>query len=221
MGSDNYKTIKDKYLQSKEGLIRFGSIADGGYYLSPECIKKSDLLFSGGISSNVEFEFDFYRFNPTASILMIDPTVSKWKLLLKGIARLFLNKTRKLSYLYNTLIFWDLTNKKRCKHFSKWLKAPEQIFSIIQTYFGDKKAVVLKLDIEGSEYDFLDEILEHQHLISAMVFEFHDLHLKHQKLIEFLEHITKTFNLVHLEINPSGGFENNQPKCMELSFERK
>ncbi|MBN2867668.1 MAG: hypothetical protein JXK08_03255 [Flavobacteriaceae bacterium] len=216
-----YQHIKDYYLIESTTLLRFGSVGDGGYYLSPSSITESDMLFSGGISSNVEFEFDFYRLNPNASLLMVDPTVSKWKLLLKGIARLFLNKTRKLSYLYNILIFWDLTNKKQCKHLSKWLKTPEQIFSIIQTYFGDKKAVVLKLDIECSEYDFLEEILDHQSQIKAMVFEFHDLDTQHHLLLDFIEKISNNFNLVYMEINPSGGFVNSSPKCVELSFERK
>ncbi|WP_027880034.1 FkbM family methyltransferase [Mesoflavibacter zeaxanthinifaciens] len=221
MHYDYYNIIKEQYFKSKLGLMRFGSIGDGGYYLSPSSIIESDMLFSGGISSNVEFEFDFYRLNPNASLLMVDPTVSKWKLLLKGITRLFLNNKRKLSYLYNTLIFLDLTNKKRCKHLSKWLKTPEQIFSIIQTYFGDKKAVVLKLDIEGSEYDFLEELLAHQSQIRAMVFEFHDLDVKHHLLLDFIKKISNNFNLVYMEVNPSGGFVNSLPKCIELSFERK
>lgn len=216
-----YQYIKDLYLIESTTLLRFGSIEDGGYYLSPNSITESDMLFSRGISSNVEFEFDFYRLNPNASLLMVDPTVSKSKLLLKGLARLFFKKSRKLSYLYNRLMFWDLLNQKRCKHLDIWLKQPEQIFGLIQSEFGEQSAVLLKLDIEGSEYDFLEEIIAHQSQIRAMVFEFHDLDVKHHLLLDFIEKISNNFNLVYMEINPSGGFVNSLPKCIELSFERK
>ena len=216
-----YQHINDHYLIESTTLLRFGSIGDGGYYLSPNSITESDMLFSGGISSNVEFEFDFYRLNPNASLLMVDPTVSKSKLLLKGLARLFFKKSRKLSYLYNTLMFWDLLNQKRCKHLDIWLKQPEQIFGLIQKNFGEQSAVLLKLDIEGSEYDFLEELLTRQSQINAMVFEFHDLDVKHHLLLDFIEKISNNFNLVYMEVNPSGGFVNSLPKCIELSFERK
>lgn len=221
MHYDYYSIIKEQYLKSKSGIMRFGSIGDGGYYLSPNSITESDMLFSGGISSNVEFEFDFYRLNPNASLLMVDPTVSKPKLLLKGLARLFYKKSRKLSYLYNTLMFWDLLNQKHCKHLDIWLKKPEQIFGLIQKNFGEQSGVLLKLDIEGSEYDFLEELLAHQSQIRAMVFEFHDLDVKHHLLLDFIEKISNNFNLVYMEINASGGFVNSLPKCVELSFERK
>ena len=216
-----YQHINDHYVIESTTLLRFGSIGDGGYYLSSSSITESDMLFSGGISSNVEFEFDFYRLNPNASLLMVDPTVSKSKLLLKGLARLFFKKSRKLSYLYNTLMFWDLLNQKRCKHLRLWLKQPEQIFGLIQKNFGEQSAVLLKLDIEGSEYDFLEELLAHQSQIRAMVFEFHDLDTQHHLLLDFIEKTSNNFNLVYMEINPSGGFVNSLPKCVELSFERK
>ncbi|WP_375239949.1 hypothetical protein, partial [Aurantibacter sp.] len=106
LNSDSYyKYFVESYLKKDTSLFKFGSIGDGGYYLNPKTLTESDLLFSGGISSNLEFEFDFYRFNANAPILMIDPTVSKWKLLIKGFTRLFFKKPDKLRYLYNTLIF--------------------------------------------------------------------------------------------------------------------
>jgi len=216
-----YQYFTDTYLKKDDTLFKFGSIGDGGYFLKPETIKKCDLLFSGGISSNLEFEFDFFRFNTEANILMIDPTVSRFKLLAKGIARLFFKKINKIRYLYNTLIFWDLLKSDRCKHLNLWLNAPLSLFKLIRDAFGDKHNIILKLDIEGSEYDFFEEILNNQDDVLAMVFEFHDLDKNYNKLNMFFKEISKTFNLAHIEQNPSGGFKNNQPKCIEVSFERK
>lgn len=223
MESKNYyDTIVTDFLKPEAKLFKFGSIGDGGYYLKPETIKKSKLLFSGGISSNLEFEFDMFRFNPTAKILMIDPTVSKSKLLLKGLVRLFFKKPYKLRYLYNTLIFMDLLKNERCKHLSLWLKDPIQLLELAKSNFNIEDGVLLKLDIEGSEYDFLKEITSNLDRFSAMVFEFHDVHKNHNLVYEFIKICSTTFNLVHIEINPSGGFDaGNRPKCIEVSLEKK
>ncbi|WP_154662144.1 FkbM family methyltransferase [Siansivirga zeaxanthinifaciens] len=222
MIKNNYQYIEKHFLDKSKALFRFGSIGDGGYYLSPNILLESDLLFSGGISSNLEFEFDFYRFNTTASILMIDPTVSKWRLLIKGIFRLFLNKKRKLPYLYNVFIFWDITSKKRCKHLPLFLDASVSILDLIKKHLGTKNAILLKLDIEGSEYDFLEEILLNLDIFSAIIFEFHDFHVNCYKVIDFLERSSNKFSLVFLGINPSGGYDGfEKPKCIELTLERK
>ncbi|WAC01950.1 hypothetical protein N7U66_19235 [Lacinutrix neustonica] len=76
---DYYKTLNDDFLEEESHVFRFGSIGDGGYYLRPSTMHKSEVLFSGGISSNLEFEYDAFRFNPEMKILMIDPTISRFK----------------------------------------------------------------------------------------------------------------------------------------------
>ena len=42
-----YIKIKDDFLIETPSLFRFGSIGDGGYWLNPNTIIKSNLLFSG------------------------------------------------------------------------------------------------------------------------------------------------------------------------------
>lgn len=216
-----YDILVNDFLKPDNELLKFGSIGDGGYYLRPETIKNCNLLLSGGISSNLEFEFDVFRFNTSTKLLMIDPTVSKFKLLSKGLARLFFKKPNKIRYLYNTLIFMDLLKSERCKHLKLWLEAPIQLLKLTKSNFDIEDGILLKLDIEGSEYDFLVEIISHLDKFSAMVFEFHDLHKKHDLVYEFIKKCSTTFNLVHIAINPSGGFEGeNNPKCIEVSLEK-
>ncbi|TBN03604.1 hypothetical protein EYD45_08790 [Hyunsoonleella flava] len=220
---DNYyKNIKDKFLVEDNALFRFGSIDDGGYYLNPKTIKASDILFSGGISYNVEFEYDIFRFNKEIDIVMVDPTVSGIKLISKGLARLFFKKLDKTRYLFNTLIFNYLIKQKRCSHLKLWLKKPERIFKLIEPKINRDSKVLLKLDIEGGEYDFLDEIIENLNRFSALVFEFHDMHLHHEKVYNFIERCSTLFNLVFIEENPSGGYASNgEPKCVEMTLERQ
>lgn len=219
---DNYyNKIKEEFLVEEPSLFRFGSIGDGGYYLKPETIKSSGILISGGISSNLEFEYDIFRFNKTIDIVMIDPTVSGFKLILKGLARLFFKKPDKIRYLFNALIFNYLVKQIRCSHLKLWLQKPVSLLKLIETKVSANSKILLKLDIEGGEYDFLDEISNNTHRFSAMVFEFHDMHLHHQKVYEFIKKCNSEFSLVFIGENPSGGYaSSNQPKCIEITLER-
>ncbi|WP_452224254.1 FkbM family methyltransferase [Lacinutrix chionoecetis] len=217
---DYYKKLEQDFLVNDPEIFRFGSLDDGGYYLKPSTLKKAEVLFSGGISSNLEFEYDVFRFNPDVKILMVDPTISGPKLLLKGFARLFFRKKDKIRYIFNAFIFNYLIRTDRCKHLKLWLNKEQSILQLLKETFNIEKNVLLKLDIEGSEYELLDEIISNKHIFSAMVFEFHDLDTKHHLVLDFIKQCSTTFKMVHLNVNPSGGFVNNLPKCIELSLEK-
>lgn len=222
---NNYlEIISKEFLVITQTAFRFGSINDGGYHISPKNVLAADILFSGGISSNTEFEYDMFRFNKDIKIIMVDPTVSKIKLLSKAFLRIFFFKKEKLRYFVNTLIFIYLQRSERCWHISKWLSANTGIIDCIKEKIVDFDAekILLKLDIEGSEYDLLDEILANIHLFDCMVFEFHDLDNRYLECYVFLKKCSIHFDIIHLEINPSGGFsKNGQPKVIELSLERR
>jgi hypothetical protein len=218
---DYFEKLKTEYLIEDESLFRFGSIGDGGYFLRPNTILKSDVLFSGGISSNLEFEYDLFRFNKDIKIMMIDPTVSGSKLIFKGIARLFFRKPDKIRYLFNSLIFNYLKSSSRCIHHKLWLNKEQSIISLITESFKTDRGVLLKMDIEGSEYDFLEEIQSNLDSFNAMVFEFHDMDEKHQLVSDFISNCSSKFQLVYLCKNPSGGYDaNKRPKNIEITLER-
>jgi hypothetical protein len=217
---DYYNKIKIAFLREDTTVFRFGSIDDGGYYLKPSTLQTAEVLFSGGISSNLEFEYDAFRFNPNLKILMVDPTISGSKLMLKGFARLFFKKRDKIRYIINALLFNYLVRTTRCKHLTLWLQKEQSILTLLKSHFNIEKNILLKLDIEGSEYDFLEEIISNKAAFKAMVFEFHDLDKNHKLVYNFIKQCNTTFKMVHLSINPAGGFVNGQPKCIEISLEK-
>lgn len=222
MTENYFENIKNQFLVNDTSLFRFGSIDDGGYYLRSNTLKTSQLLFSGGISSNLEFEYDTFRFNDGINIVMVDPTVSGPKLIFKGLARLLFKKPNKLRYLFNALQFNYLIRSSRCQHLKLWLKQPESILKIAKSTFNHNKNILLKLDIEGSEYDFLEEVSSNLDCFSALVFEFHDLHKHHDRVYNFINSCQTQFDLVYLGINLSGGFDGvDRPKCIEITLERK
>lgn len=220
---DNYfENLKTEFLVIDTAVFRFGSIGDGGYYLRPSTIQNSKVLFSGGISSNLEFEYDLFRFNEELMILMVDPTVSAYKLIGKGLVRLFFTKPEKIRYLINALTLKLLLKSQRCVHLKLWLNKDQRILDLIKAKFNIDRRILLKLDIEGSEYDFLEEIIKNLASFNAMVFEFHDVHLKHHLVHDFIKTCNSEFKLVHLSDNPAGGYDsNNRPKNIEISLERR
>lgn len=130
---NNYlERIQKEFLVTKDTAFRFGSMGDGGYYVSPKKILEADILFSGGISSNTEFEYDVFRFNKRIQIIMVDPTVSKSKLLAKALVRSFIGKREKLRYGINTLVFILILGSGRAWHIKKWLSAKTGIFDCIK-----------------------------------------------------------------------------------------
>ena len=46
--------------------------------------------------------------------------------------------------------------------------------------------IFLKIDIEGSEYRILDQIIAQQNLLTGMVIEFHDCDLHYRRIEKFI-----------------------------------
>ena len=224
MENNYFEVISSEFLVKNDAAFRFGSINDGGYYVNPKKVLEADILFSGGISSNVEFEYDIFQFNKDIKLIMVDPTVSQIGLLSKALLRIFFFKNEKLRYLINTLTFVLMLQSGRGWHIKKWLSSKTGILQCMHeknVSFENKKSL-LKLDIEGGEYDMLDEIIENIHLFNCMVFEFHDLDVKHTLLYDFLKKCSTHFDMIHLEVNHCGGFSKyGQPKLLEFTLERK
>ena len=78
----------------------------------------------------------------------------------------------------------------------------------------------LKIDIDGSEYRILEELVELQNHFSALIIEFHDVDLNLKKISDFIE----KFKLILTHIHPNNyGFlsHDNLPTVIECTFERE
>ena len=63
-----------------------------------------------------------------------------------------------------------------------------------------EKPLLLKIDIEGSEYRLLDEIISNQNFLSGLIIEFHDVDLNLNKINEFIENFSLSLSHIHLTI---------------------
>ena len=59
--------------------------------------------------------------------------------------------------------------------------------------------IFFKIDIEGSEYRILSQLIKHSSHISGLVIEFHDCDLNLDKIINFVENFE--LQIVHIHVN--------------------
>ncbi len=82
--------------------------------------------------------------------------------------------------------------------------------------------VFVKMDIEGSEYRVLDDLLRHSRNVVAMAIEFHDVDLLHDQFNSLVEKIKRDFHIVHIHGNNMGGMTPFRfPIAPEMTFLNK
>lgn len=221
------KFLKPSFLK-KEELIRLGSIDDGGYVLPINDIKNSDVLISLGISDNWDFEKDFSNMS-NAKILAYDHSIdsnfwiSKFKIDLFKFLKFKIFKPKKLYKMFQYIDFlFFFRFKTKNKFFLKKIGKTYECVSIkeiVSDCINDNEKIFLKIDIEGSEYEILDQIISIQDRIQGLIIEFHDVSKNLDIIENFLEKIKDYLNLVHIHANNYSVKNVNQfPEALELSI---
>ena len=165
-------------------LIRLGGNLDGGYVVDLEIIKKCNNLITLGLGPNWSFELDYLSKDKKNVVHIYDHTVSSYpyiKEIIKYFRRLITFKTTlegffiRVKNLYN---FKKFLYSKNVNFIKENIAYPtkrkidadiEKVFSRINV----KEDVILKIDIEGSEYEIIDQIIKFSNRINMLIFEFH------------------------------------------------
>ena len=142
-------------------LKRFGSMSDGGYVIPVKAVKNSKFLISGGIATNNEFEIELANLGIVG--IQIDNSIDTPP------------KDHK-----------NLTFKRA----TLGGKDGESIENLLKSFESTSHGV-LKLDIEGSEYETLSKV-ESFKRFTAIIVELHNL----SKIIEdrFWENLKSILN---------------------------
>ena len=223
------KELKPIFVEN-EDLIRLGSIDDGGYVVPINTVKSSNSLISFGISDNWDFERDFLK-RSSANVFAYDNSVntnfwiSKFKKDLIKFLKLKIFKPKKLYKMFqyiDFLIFFKL-NKKN-KFFLEKIGNSVDCLSlnqIIKDHFFNEESLFLKIDIEGFEYEILDDIINHKNKIQGIVIEFHEVTKNLNKIKDFIEKLNPELYLVHLHGNNYSIKDKDQfPQAIELTFSK-
>lgn len=211
------------------GLCRMGSDFDGGYIIHYGSLYDADCLVNYGVGYNAEFEKDFYRatgkktfaFDPT--LTQISPIVKKIK---KGQILAFLRHVK-------NRIAWTFKQSKlkryRIKFFEEGIASVDSDKYKSLRYHYDKfglfqKKIILKIDIEGSEYEVFNDPSVYNLLNNCLqiIIEFHDVSKNLEKLFSFMEQVSKTHSLIHIHSNNHTGTfmvdDKNIPDTLEMTL---
>lgn len=221
--------LSDFHPVACESLVRIGSSNDGGYVVPFEAVKAAGALLSFGLSHDWTFERDFKKQNPDAIIHCYDHTVSLRTAFEYSVGQLlrFILQLRpgalRRAFTWIDYVFFFRADRK---HFKQRIWRDRQHDSAtIEDVFNRLPhgcQVFVKMDIEGSEYRVLDDLLGHSGNIVAMAIEFHDVDIVPQMFNSFVEKIKRDFHVVHIHGNNMGGIAPfNFPINPEITFLNK
>ena len=212
-----------------EQLARIGSTNDGGYVVPLSAVKAAGALLSFGLSHDWTFERAFKKHNADAVIHCYDHTVSlrtAFEYSIGQLMRFVLQfRTRALRKIFTWIdyIFFFRGDKI---HFRQRIWRDNQDNSAtVEDAFGRLRArcpVFVKIDIEGSEYRILDDVLRHSPDIVSIAIEFHDVDILSERFNSLVEKIKRDFYIVHIHGNNMGGAApSGFPIAPEITFLNK
>jgi len=199
-------------------FIRLGNKYDGGYLLGNTTIQNSSSLISFGISLDISFEKNFYELTQK-KIYMYDR--SHYKYYFRDEFLLSLNELRrfKFSKTFNAIKkYFQIKNFTKENIFSVKTITYNSLTNILKT-IDDNINILLKIDIEGSEYRVIECLLKNQSKLEGLIIEFHDIDLHEKKIIDFINIFE--LKLTHTHANNFGITDvNGNPTVLEMTFER-
>ena len=209
----------------KSALIRIGPPHDGGYVLSRNLVENIDFLISFGIGDNYDFEKHLHRLT-NCVVKAYDHTIGLkyWLYRLIMVVLKFrlphLLEPGKILAKWGVFDFFSFFGKRRVHHHLKEVgkHSPQKtsLSSIMQNVTS--KNVFLKSDIEGSEYEILDEIVSYPDQIIGFVIEFHDT-ASHLKELENLIQSTPQYKVIHIHGNNCSDVKRSaNPTVLEITF---
>jgi hypothetical protein len=200
------------------GLIRIGSERDGGYIVSKRAVLASKLLIGMGLHDDWQFEKEFRQISG-ARVVCFDHTVN-WKFWARYYVEqiLRLRWSRLARYPGYRWFFSRPGVEHRAVKIGYDQPGESSIASLMNEF--SERDIFLKIDIEGSEYRILDEIVEHSDRCTCVVMEFHDIDLHRARVMRFVEKM-KDFSIVFLHPNNFGGTDGEgDPLVIEICLVR-
>lgn len=204
-------------------LIRLGRDHDGGYLVDLQDVVRSDGLISLGINDDWSFERSFFRRHPVP-IEAYDGSVDFRSFLRRAVRdSLRLNHPRIALRSVRILMdyVWFFSGRRRhLKYFVASTDLMPQV-PMAEVFRASRERGVrnpfLKIDIEGSEYGLLDELLKHANETAGLVIEFHDCSDRLATIGDFINEYP--LRLVHIHANNYGPVCNSRiPTVLELTF---
>jgi hypothetical protein len=230
-------------------LLRLGQKADGGYVISQRHLSNTEILLSFGINDDWSFERDFLK-HKAAKLYAYDysihtqPFVSQTKfnealrdycaivigsvfVLRRSKIKEYIRKIRAVKALYAD--FHDFFDQRRsCYFIPKFIGTRnEGEYTAFNALFSDLQRnggmdVFIKMDVEGAEFDVLDDLKPFYAGINGLALEFHNLNvIGNDAAFDAIVRDLKTaFSVAHIHANNYSPVnrKTNLPDTLEITF---
>ncbi len=212
--------------------MRLGAAHDGGYVIPPQCIQAADCIIAMGISNDWSFEEQCREINRRLRVEGYDHTISAY-IFRRKVLSAWLRAVRGKAG-------WDDMHKKAhtarayraffsgefAVHHKEMVGDPQKHrgAASVDTMFArvPKGQVFLKIDIEGSEYEIIDNLLAYADRVTGLAMEFHETDTRRQTFVNAVKKLQQHFDLVHLHANNYGPLAaDGLPVSLEISFIKK
>jgi len=219
-----------------DGLVRVGRDFDGGYVLPRHVIEASAALLSLGVNDDWSFEEGALAINPALRVTCVDGTTGMGRILRKTGAKaidmighllsLQLRKVaRDISYLAKPLAFRRFFARHELLPLMVAASgAPGTITlpQLMARVTGGRAdcAVLVKIDIEGAEYQALAGSMQCLENATGLLIEFHGLDRHWEEFEACMAALGKTFHVAHIHGNNFDGcIEHTRvPITLELTL---
>jgi hypothetical protein len=211
-------------------MVRLGCNGDGAYIVPRDVIREADFLVSMGISDNWSFDADFQNLNHDIQIHGYDHTISKAifiKRMLCVFFRFFILQKGVKSVVNRVQTYRDYVEffSGQNRHYQLEVSTQGGVgATTINEIFSrtNSKKIFLKMDIEGAEYDVIDQVIQFGERIVGMAIEFHDTDTRRELFLEKIKNICESFLIVHIHGNNCAGVASDLlPYSLEISFIKK
>jgi len=216
-----------------KNLIRIGREFDGGYLVCENSLKHVENLITLGVGDDTSFERDLNDRLKLNKILLFDYTINNYlfvKIILKYFRRFITFRSPLKNLTYSIKNFFDYLNfikKTNVNLFKSRVvsqikeKIDINLKKIFEMNLNEKN--FLKIDIEGSEYEIIEDIIDHSQKISVLIIEFHWINKQNDKFIDSVKKLKEKFDLIHIHPNNYKQIQKDENffDVVELSFVNK
>lgn len=208
--------------------IRLGSKFDGGYLVPTRALDTSDVLLSLGYGNDSNFENHFLKLSKRNRVHLFESSISFSSLARRLIASLYAIIIRDhdsvKNHLKNLFLYLRLLSSRKIAYYKRRV-VEKPICSIdigIQEVISlahDSAKTVLKIDIEGYEYELVNALSRNS--FSCLIIEFHEIFSRKVDFVKAIDVLSLNYVISHVHINNFGDIIDGTPNVIEVTLVNK
>lgn len=209
--------------------VRLGSAFDGGYVIPEIALREPRTLISYGYGHNADFEIEFVKIHRRNQVKLYDNSINFQKIitaiLRSFLHKLYLKRSFPLYEINNLMKYIQLRMNRKIQYFNQEVVSTiSQSNQIpIENTLGTtlNRHYILKMDIEGAEYDCLEAAFDYITNASCLIIEFHALFSNKKAFLKIIKHLSSNFIITHVNINNFELSPEFMPQVLEITLLNK